>query len=86
MKNIIRNLNIISLFIFIVCMIIEQLRFIGAYFFAYVVIWVYLIFLITEIRFLILTKPKFVNYLKENLIGFIGLITFPLLYVVPILI
>jgi len=69
----IRKINIYCNIFFVFLMSIEP--FIGMYFLIYFFMWVYILFLILETRFIIKTKIGLFEYFKNNIIATIGFIT-----------
>ncbi len=71
----IRHLNLAGAILWGLSVIsgIDTFRFLGAYFFAYCYVWLFLLFVVFEIRFIILTKSNLLKHLVSNRIVLFGL-------------
>ena len=83
-SKILRIANLIGALIFGMLMSIKGIEHIGMLFLITIYFWIYILFLFTEIRFIVRTKTNIFSYLTKNLIVLIGFL-FPLWIFIPFL-
>lgn len=71
-NNLIRIINIFLFVILLVFFLIKDLRFLGAYFFIYVYLWVMITFVFLEMRQMIVGRINIVKHIKSDWKIFMG--------------
>ncbi|MDX1272342.1 hypothetical protein [Bizionia paragorgiae] len=70
--KIIRVVNFLGAILFAVTMLKDGLQIFAVYFAMYYYLWLYIIFLVLEIRYYNLTQTKLLNYLLKHPLATIG--------------
>ena len=70
--KIIRVVNFLGAILFAVTMLKDVLQIFAVYFAMYYYLWLYIIFLVLEIRYYNLTQTKLLNYLLKHPVATIG--------------